>query len=356
MLLGLVALVQAHHPHDVVTALAASADGQTLLASCRSMLYRSSDAGDNWQVVQAQQDIRLPASTGLTALAISPRDPRMALLYTAQVLWRSVDGGVTFQTAALPPITLSDRAAFLATSPPESLLHRSPTAAAAHETRTFGPALHYVAVHGSTDIVLLITIDQRLIRSTDSGESWLPTALSRVSALLVLPRSESAWPSDVVLAGSCDGTIHASYDAGKSWAVAVGHTGSSPPPPPLLSPPPQSGSTHRLHLGTASPPPSAPPPSAPPLCHADAVSSLAKGLPDHCESSASSTSVGTATILPLYALTAVAAVIEAAHRLILVSSAAARAIGCSYAVLTLCFPRLLCAGPLCVHRASGPRV
>jgi hypothetical protein len=327
-MLALVVLMQAHHPHDTVSALAASADGQTLLASCRSMLWQSSDGGENWRVVQPQ-DIRPFEGVGLTALAISPRDSRMALLYTGShgsphefELWRSMDGGVTFRIAdTLIPIARGPR--------PHGI---------------FGPALHYVAVLGSTEVILLITIDQQLLRSTDSGETWLPTALSRISALLVLPRSVSAWPSHVVLAGSCDGTIYASHDAGASWAVAVGHsTGASPPP--LLSPSPQPPPTPQL---------TSRPPSAPPLCHADAVSSLAKGLPDHCESNASSTP-GTATILPLCALT----VVEDAHPHT-VSSAASRAVGCSCVLahsLAQCLPWLLCAGSaVCewtAHRADA---
>lgn len=142
-------------------------------------LYRSTDGGHSWQTVAAPQ---LDAAGGALSLAVHPADPDRLLAGTSAGLLESHDGGSTWS----PLLELPVSAVLTVADDPERLLA-------------------YAA-----------TPDDGLVESRDGGETWAPLGLvvhdDAVGHLAVHPADP-----DIIYAGTFGEDLHRTRDGGGSW-------------------------------------------------------------------------------------------------------------------------------------------
>jgi photosystem II stability/assembly factor-like uncharacterized protein len=162
------------HPRVVDVAAAGE---NVVLAATSDGLLRSSDGGASWQ--------RLVLGTArvVSALAVSPRDPRVAVAATALGLFRSQDSGAHWAQLA--------------------------------EGFSDGP-IHGLTMLPGDDRVLFATTPRGLYKSRDQGATWyqrgggLPQ--SDVRGLALHPDGRTVLASDFALGG-----LYRSDDAGETW-------------------------------------------------------------------------------------------------------------------------------------------
>lgn len=152
-ILFLAAIVRAHHPHDDIAALHATEDGSDVFAVCRAGLFVSNDGGNTWQLRGRGLRPMLGVSSqsfGTSALLVSPKSlpESSVLLLDGMALWKSSDGGWTFERS--------------------SYLHGCKAGGLARVPGTFGASMRYVI--GETPVVLLVGCN-KLYRSIDSGRT-----------------------------------------------------------------------------------------------------------------------------------------------------------------------------------------
>jgi photosystem II stability/assembly factor-like uncharacterized protein len=212
-------------------------------------IYRSVDAGKNWQVLPVPVDPKcVVGSTHITSIVFDPRDSRIIwAAVEASGILRSSDGGDSWvhlpqpgprvQNIDIHGIALLPSGKLLATTPDgvwtstdEGLsysLHRIP--------REWSPEPAAVAVNVETycrgiaqktddpNTIVVATGDYvpgkigGVQRSTDGGETWKPSEMSMTpNSTMYLFATNKANPNRMVTASNY-GYIYVSEDAGISW-------------------------------------------------------------------------------------------------------------------------------------------
>ena len=220
----------------VVTALAFSANGRTVLAGTKQLgVFRSTNSGRTWTA----------ANNGLSGevvdLAASPAAAGWVYAATSSGVFRSDDAGLhwTAADAGLPSVNGRVSAVLVATEPTqpaavwavvrtevpgEQALYRSANRGA--RWRYAGPGLkgfvHDVAAHPKTAGVVFAATDEGLFRSADFGGNWSPSGLqglevSRVVFDRVQPRHLYAVTAEEGNQQLVFGTVFVSDDGGASW-------------------------------------------------------------------------------------------------------------------------------------------
>jgi photosystem II stability/assembly factor-like uncharacterized protein len=141
-------------------------------------IYRSPDAGESWEPVSSEAGIMGP-------ILVDPRDSDTLYIFSMEGGFRkSTDGGETWQTVSPFP---------------------------------GGGMVMSISQSWENPDTFYAANGRRVLRSTDSGESWRPVGeeLSGVSAVAVAPNDP-----DIVYAGVLEGdtaSMYRSDDGGESW-------------------------------------------------------------------------------------------------------------------------------------------
>lgn len=193
---------------------------------------RSIDAGATWIGPHAQFS---PSAHGLAGLAVDPTNPEVVYVGTTGTLWRSTDGGVTWQDrgAGLPMLT--GQMAVSATNP--SVIYASalttPSTNAVYRSADAGLTWAPTGVLPDTDVSLGLTIDPTnpdivysihglsAAKSTNGGASWslinfgLPTGSFYTGGALVV---DPVHPTTLITTSSQpDLGFLRSVDGGATW-------------------------------------------------------------------------------------------------------------------------------------------
>jgi photosystem II stability/assembly factor-like uncharacterized protein len=178
----------------VTVALAPSAP-RTMFAAAgdanghATILYRSDDGSATWHAVSAGGLI----GQLVIALAIDPHDPRIVFAGTLADVFRSLDGGTTWQA-----------------------------------TRLGGPAAYGLAIHPTRPGIVYAATDRGIYRTTDSGARWAPLNRGienrRFRAVAFSPDTPRTLyaASDFALNAAGTGGVFKSRNAATSWQFS-GH-------------------------------------------------------------------------------------------------------------------------------------
>ena len=182
--------------------IGAGPTGTILCGSDLSGAYRSVDRGATWQVIGATQGLK---ETHISALAFDPVNPNLIYLGSEFGIYRSLDGGGTFQEMATPGYI---GAIVPAPGNPDIVY------AASHVNYTSGVATVY--------------------RSDDGGSTWRPVSINLPSGIRVLKMLvDTANPQIVYLLSGTDvfvptalQAMFRSDDGGVSWSRIGGSLGN----------------------------------------------------------------------------------------------------------------------------------
>ena len=219
-------------PGMSVLSLLRAPTGVMYATNARS-LYRSADGGATWSEIEVATPVFRPGSlrsfgrVSLRLLAVDPTAP--ATLYAKRTLslfsgglWRSSDGGVSWQPAGLGSIILS-----LAQTPSALYVGTYMGGVYRSDDRGFTwravgspdqvQVIWQLAVDPTTPTTLYASTDNGVHKSDDGGLTWRAVGLpgQSVGALAVIPTTPTT------LYASTDNGVHKSDDGGATWR-AVG--------------------------------------------------------------------------------------------------------------------------------------
>ena len=199
---------QSWHPaglvgHAVRAFVAAPSDPDTLVAGALDGVFRSRDAGKNWEMITPANDSEL---RNFDSLAIDPQDPEIIYAGTFHLPWKTVDGGRDWAAIHEGMIDDSDVLS-LAVNPsnPEQVF----ASACSGIYRSDDAGAHWKRIQGIPDSskrTLVIRFDpgetntlyagttDGLWKSTEGGTRWRRVSPSNwvVNALAVLPAANVA--------------------------------------------------------------------------------------------------------------------------------------------------------------------
>jgi hypothetical protein len=193
---------------------------RTTMLGASAPLYRSFDGGNNWMPVS------IPYETYADQLLVSRSDPKTVFLFVQQLIFRSTDSGANWtllqadyaQCLAIDP--QNDSVLYIGTySGVQKSTDRGATWTAAGTGLPAKQVLQ-LAVDGANSNIVYAATDTALYRSTDAGNNWSPmTALPDAYVTLI-----GAHPvSSGVLFARTPSQFYRSADGGSHWdAVNVG--------------------------------------------------------------------------------------------------------------------------------------
>jgi uncharacterized protein (TIGR03437 family) len=182
----------------------AGTGGRARVYALGKQLYRSEDSGRTWENLTAFKSIPI-IGAGQHSLAVSPSDPNTMVVANDFGVWRSLDGGMTWNglNQSLPNLTVSrilggpnglagTRAAVdgwgaIELAPGGAVWQPAPEVAADPDAalrQRFSAAAGapLTAVGQAGPYVFAATIDGRILRSIDGGVKFDPTPLPRDAA------------------------------------------------------------------------------------------------------------------------------------------------------------------------------
>jgi len=188
--------------HAVRAFVAAPSDPDTLVAGALDGVFRSRDAGKNWEMITPANDSEL---RNFDSLAVDPRDPDIIYAGTFHLPWKTVDGGRDWAAIHQGMIDDSDVLS-LAVNPsdPEQVF----ASACSGIYRSDDAGAHWKRIQGIPDSskrTLVIRFDpgetntlyagttDGLWKSTEGGARWRRVSPSNwvVNALAVLPATNA---------------------------------------------------------------------------------------------------------------------------------------------------------------------
>jgi photosystem II stability/assembly factor-like uncharacterized protein len=193
--------------HAVRAFVAAPSDPDTLVAGALDGVFRSRDAGKNWEMITPAND---PELRNFDSLAIDPQDPEIIYAGTFHLPWKTVDGGRDWAAIHEGMIDDSDVLS-LAVNPsnPEQVF----ASACSGIYRSDDAGAHWKRMQGMPDSskrTLVIRFDpgetntlyagttDGLWKSTEGGARWRRVSPSNwvVNALAVLPAANAPKPDE----------------------------------------------------------------------------------------------------------------------------------------------------------------
>jgi photosystem II stability/assembly factor-like uncharacterized protein len=193
--------------HAVRAFVAAPSDPDTLVAGALDGVFRSRDAGMNWEMITPAND---PELRNFDSLAVDPRDPEIIYAGTFHLPWKTVDGGRDWAAIHEGMIDDSDVLS-LAVNPsdPEQVF----ASACSGIYRSDDAGAHWKRIQGIPDLskrTLVIRFDPRetntlyagttdgLWKSTEGGARWRRVSPSNwvVNTLAVLPAANVPKPDE----------------------------------------------------------------------------------------------------------------------------------------------------------------
>jgi photosystem II stability/assembly factor-like uncharacterized protein len=193
--------------HAVRAFVAAPSDPDTLVAGALDGVFRSRDAGMNWEMITPAND---PELRNFDSLAVDPRDPEIIYAGTFHLPWKTVDGGRDWAAIHEGMIDDSDVLS-LAVNPsdPEQVF----ASACSGIYRSDDAGAHWKRIQGIPDSskrTLVIRFDpggtntlyagttDGLWKSTEGGARWRRVSPSNwvVNALAILPAANAPKPDE----------------------------------------------------------------------------------------------------------------------------------------------------------------
>lgn len=133
------------------------------------------------------------------AVAVDPSDPKIVYGFDDSAFIRSTDAGITFRTNnpdQLDSVALGRGLPLLSTIPTRAI------------------ALEQNGTDAATRVVY-VALNQDLYKSSDAGESFGESILKTSANIITLATTTA--DSKLVWAGTADGSVHVSTDAGATW-------------------------------------------------------------------------------------------------------------------------------------------
>jgi photosystem II stability/assembly factor-like uncharacterized protein len=203
-----------------VTSLAIAPGGGAIYAGTASSgLFRSADGGATWQPVP-----KGPGGGEVMALALAASQPSTLHVALDGVTWRSADGGSSWSRTAFPHSTSS-----LAVAPGDAQVVYGSDGFAVFASGDGGVSVHQVANVSTLFVVIsalaasprspaeiLAVTDHGLFKSADGGATWGQLPVGGIPVSLAIDPFAPA----TLYAGTADGALFTSRDDGATWAPA----------------------------------------------------------------------------------------------------------------------------------------
>jgi photosystem II stability/assembly factor-like uncharacterized protein len=191
----------------------ARSEGETVWAAGHNVLARSSDGGATWSDVRPQG---LP-SLDIHGFAVDSRDQTLWAAVAGQGLYRSTDGGTSFELVSkqvggsVMALAVTPEGRVLAGDMQQGLL------ASENEGEDWRvaapPAVMGLAINPE-DPEIVIAAGAGIVRSSDGGSTWQRVLQLREGAG---PVAWSSSDADVGYAVGFDRTLYRTRDRGRSW-------------------------------------------------------------------------------------------------------------------------------------------
>jgi photosystem II stability/assembly factor-like uncharacterized protein len=200
-----------------VTALAIVPGGGTVYAGTASSgVFRSTDGGATWQAVP-----KGPGGGEVMTLSLAASQPSTLHVSVDGSPWRSDDGGASWTRTAFPHLTSS-----LAVAPSDARVVFGSDGFSVFASGDGGATVHQVTRVSSlfvliralavsplaaTEVVAVTNLG--LFKTSDGGATWGPLAVGGVPVTLATDPFDPA----TLYAGTGDGSFFASHDRGATW-------------------------------------------------------------------------------------------------------------------------------------------
>ena len=210
-----------------VRALAISAsDSKVLVAGTLDGVYRTMDGGETWQHISPASDAQIK---NIESIAVDPKDPNVIYAGTWHLAWKTADGGATWQHINKGMIEDSDVFSIIVDSSDPSVvfasacsgIYRSADAGAAFSKIQGIPfsarRTRVLKQDPSNPAIIYAGTTEGLWKTMDSGKTWKRVSSPEivVNDVLVDPRN-----SQRVLLATDRGGVLASEDGGLSLAAS----------------------------------------------------------------------------------------------------------------------------------------
>jgi photosystem II stability/assembly factor-like uncharacterized protein len=204
--------------HAVRAFVAAPSDPDTLVAGALDGVFRSRNAGKNWEMLTPADD---PELRNFDSLAVDPRDSEIIYAGTFHLPWKTTDGGRDWVAIHEGMIDDSDVLSLVVNSSnPEQVF----ASACSGIYRSEDAGAHWKRIQGMPDSskrTLVIRFDPArattlyagttdgLWKSTEGGARWLRVSPSDwvVNALAVLPTSDESRSAHVLIGTEQQGVL-----------------------------------------------------------------------------------------------------------------------------------------------------
>jgi len=201
-----------------VTALAfAPASGPIYAGTASSGLFRSTDGGATWQPVP-----KGPGGGQVMALSLAASQPSTLHVVVNGSSWRSDDAGVSWTATAFPAnfssvvVAPSDALTVYGTDG-FSVFASGDGGASVHQAASVSSLLVLIsglAVSPLSSAEVYAVTNQGLFKTTDGGTTWGQLPLGGIAVSLAVDPFDPA----TLYAGTGDGAVFSSHDRGATWA------------------------------------------------------------------------------------------------------------------------------------------
>lgn len=211
-----------------VGALAIAPGSGTIYAgTATSGLFRSADGGATWQPLP-----KGPGGSEVMALSLVASQPSTLHMVVNEVAWRSDDGGSTWTRTAFAPSS----SGLVAASPSSPQIVYGSNGFVVFASADGGATVHQVT-NVSSLVVLISALavsplaaaevyavtDHGLFKTPDGGATWAQLPVGGIPVTLAIDPHDPA----TLYAGTADGAFFASHDRGATWGMPGSGFGSA---------------------------------------------------------------------------------------------------------------------------------
>jgi photosystem II stability/assembly factor-like uncharacterized protein len=211
-----------------VGALAVAPGSGTIYAgTATSGLFRSSDGGATWQPLP-----KGPGGGEVMALSLVASQPSTLHVVVNDVAWRSDDGGGTWTRTAFSPSS----SGLVAAAPSSSQIVYGSDGFSVFASGDGGATVHQVTRVSSLFVLIsalavsplaatevYAVTDHGLFKTPDGGATWAQLPVGAIPVSLAIDPHDPA----TLYAGTADGAFFASHDRGATWAMPGSGFGSA---------------------------------------------------------------------------------------------------------------------------------
>jgi photosystem II stability/assembly factor-like uncharacterized protein len=203
-------------------------DENMLLVAARDGIYRSKDRGTSWERITPDND---PELRNFHSVATDPRDANLIYVGTTHLPWKTADGGLTWTRAGSKETGMIDDSDIFCISidgtNPDTIfmsacsgIYKS-TTASEKWTKIQGMPFtsrrtHVIYQHPSRPEVLFAGTTEGLWFTRDSGQTWVPSAMSPRRQVINAVAIHADQP-DRIYIGTEDNGILISTDGGETF-------------------------------------------------------------------------------------------------------------------------------------------